>query len=116
MDAAVLVQHGDRRIGVRKLKEHESKKLMKTVNADASAHSQEKTATTYAVRNARFDAGFLLERLRSSVVEVFQVLMGTPVAIMDVDVEPASFDRTAIVGLAGTMCGVVEFLLPGGNS
>jgi chemotaxis protein CheX len=79
------------------------------MTADAAAPNGDNRATTNEFVNATFSAAFLLERLRGSVVEVFQVLLGTSVAIANPDLEPASFNRTAIVGLAGKMCGVVEF-------
>ena len=58
----------------------------------------------------KHSADALLASLRSSVVDVFKIVLGSSVSALEgVPAAAQTFERTAIVGLAGRMCAVMEF-------
>jgi len=58
---------------------------------------------TPQLANSRVNAYTLLALLRSSVLDVFQIVLGPNVNIVDLAEDTSCFERTAIVSLAGSV-------------
>jgi len=49
------------------------------------------------------------EALGHAAAEVFEMMVGTPLSLLDQDTPPGFADYTAMIGLAGDLCGVLSF-------